>query len=154
MRSILPAFDEAVIQFQSFLGNEGYSRQIVWITPCDILLTGKPMVYLRVSEPGQNLSVVQREYELGTAANLGVKLSSFCDFGKFSYCFVWHPRDKDEAQRALMPADGGLKLSVTNGSSRPIARRVSNRILWWLLKFKYRRENAPPQRALLDFGLP
>ena len=150
---MLPHFEDAVTRFRDFLGSQGYPTQIVWITPGDVLLTGRRLVYLRVLDPEQNLSLARKEYEEGIADDFGVTLSSFCDCGKSSYCYVWHPHDKDEAQRALMPADSGLKLSATIRSPQPIARQISNRILWWLLELKYRRENAPPQRALLDFWL-
>jgi hypothetical protein len=79
---------------------------------------------------------VQRLYNSGQQAGLGINLNVFCIQGRRPYCYIWLPKDEEDASYRML---NGLKLSVPTGDSRRHAELVSSRIRWSWLKFRERR---------------
>src|SRR5437588_9538989 len=77
-------FDKACAAFRGFLSSHGYCDNIVWIMPDDVLLTGKPFLYLRVSSSPCSERHCRELFLRAAAQNSGVLFSTFCEFEGFS----------------------------------------------------------------------
>ncbi len=68
-------FKNAVAKFQEFLKANQYSDQVVWVQPGDVLLTGKKLVYVRVSSQKTRDEMARKTYEEGMPRRRGVLFS-------------------------------------------------------------------------------
>jgi hypothetical protein len=131
-------FDEAVMKFGDFLKANRFPREIVWVQPEDVLLTGKRLVHVRVYSQETREKMARKTYEEGMPRRLGVLLGTICEMGSTTCSFVWAPESKDEAARALMPV--GLKLRASLDKIRGIPVKSG---LWWMyLKYRHRRKQG------------
>lgn len=73
-------------------------------------------------------------YDEGMRRGLGVLFRAICATKNEACCYVWIPKDREEAIGHLMPASGELKMSVVVGDSRIFAVPVRNQFYWKLLK--------------------
>ena len=128
-------FEEVVRMFQDFLEKHKCPREVKWIKPSDVIFPGKPYLYLRLPLPPAREEMAKRTYEAGMDKGMGVLFEMLCQTDGVSYCFVWSPKDADEAERMLMPADGGLKMSTRMQRPEVEVRAVRNRLLWRVLDF-------------------
>jgi hypothetical protein len=129
-------FEDAVARFQNFLKTNKYPSEIVWVQPDDVLLTGKRLVYVRVSAPKVRQRMAKQICEEGMEKKRGVLLGTICELGATTCAYVWAPANDDEAVRALMPVD--LKLSAKTGRIRGVS--VESGIWWACLKLRYRKK--------------
>jgi hypothetical protein len=131
-------FDDAVAQYVKFLENCGYPQKLMWVTRKDVLFTGSSRIYIRTSDPDGNAAAVRKEYEAGIASTLGVEFRTLCVLNDATCCYVWCPRDQNEAQRMMMPADGSLKMSSLSNHSKIKSKGVRNWLVWKGLKWMNR----------------
>jgi hypothetical protein len=137
-------FDESFAKFQLFLKDHGYPTNVVWVTPNDILVSGRPEIYVKVPVPKANEQSVRQLFDLGMSQERGVLFDTICEDKDATFSYAWMPRNDAEAAESLMPK--GLKLSAKTGSSRVPARAVASRLRWAYLQMKYRRQqNMKPQ---------
>src|ERR1051326_3088633 len=130
-------FEDALAGFQRFLKATGYPETIVWVRPADVLLTAPGILYIRQPAASESIRLVQRAFEDGTRYPRGVLLSCLCDFNTASCCYIWVPRDDQEAMEHLM--SGGVKYSVPAESSRRRGVAVTSRLRWFWLKVNTRK---------------
>lgn len=135
-------FDDAVAKYLDFLKQCGWPQKITWVTPSDMLFTRSSRIYIRISAPESSIAAAQKEYAAGIASSLGVEFCTLCDLNSSSCCYVWFPRDREEAQRTMMPADGSLKMSALNDHSNIRSRGIRNWFVWELLKRRYEKNGA------------
>jgi hypothetical protein len=131
-----PNFEEAVVKFQEFLRANHYSGEISWVQPDDVLLTGKKLVYVRVSSEEARRKMARKTYEEGMPRRRGVLFRTICDLGSTTCSHVWAPETEDEAAKLLMPV--GLKLTIQTDRIRGVS--VKSGIRWAYLRVRYRRK--------------
>ncbi len=133
-----PNFDESLSKYRGFLEDNGYAKDVVWITPDDVLLSGRRLIYVRVPVPASNEREVRRLYERGMTEEKGVLLDTICEADGTTFSYAWVPRDQSEAELALMPV--GLKMSVRTGTSRLPAKAVRSTLQWLFLRLRHHRQ--------------
>src|SRR5689334_5192949 len=129
-------FDNAVAEYAEFMKKCGWPPRIIWVTPKDVLFTGSLRVYIRLVKHGRD-DEARQTYEAGRASRLGVEFCTLCELNGAACCFVWFPRNREEATRMMMTADGSLKMSALNDSSRGKGKSVRNRFVWKFLARRY-----------------
>jgi hypothetical protein len=106
-------FDHAVQRFRGFLTDQGFSSNVVWIEPSDVILTGGKRIFLYHSG-GESASVAARKvFEQGVDSGNGVVLKGLFTKRDATYSFVWFPYDRSEAERAMVPPGVKLEVSVS-----------------------------------------
>jgi len=138
----LPDFDAALERFRAFLQLNNYSENVVWVTPEDILLTGKRFLYVRVPIPDENEERIRRAYEDGMSQGRGLGMGTVCGMNQTTYCYLWFPKSADEIPQGIWPMNGDLKLSAREKSSSPAGRPINHRILWVLLKLWHHKKQG------------
>ena len=144
----LPDFDNALARFRAFLKQNNCSENVVWVTPEDILLTGKRYLYVRVPIPARNEVKIRHMYDEGVAQGRGLLMGAVCRMNQSTYCYLWFPKSVEEVPQGIWPTNGDLKLSATEKSSSLAGRPINHRVLWMLLKLWHRRK-----QSLKDFLL-
>jgi hypothetical protein len=138
MTNVSATFDESVTQFQDFLQNNGYSREVVWITPRDVILTRKRLIYVKFPVPRDNERFVRELFELGTTNRRGILFETICSAANIAFCRAWVPANDSERHRFLMPE--GLKMSAH--TCRVAAFTVQNGLHWLFLQLRYANHQA------------
>lgn len=124
-----PAFHDAVASLRSYLKANGRPEAVVWIEPNDVLVV-KNRLRVRLRSPHLMWNRAQCAYELGVERKLGLLLQQVCQIPGLSCCYVYLPKNREDAERRLDGA--GLRLLFPEQVRR--ARAVSNRVYWALLK--------------------
>jgi hypothetical protein len=140
--STLPDFDGALARFRSFLKQNNYSENVVWVVPENILLAGKRFLYVRVPIPAENERRIRRIYDDGATPGRGLVMGTVCRMNQSTYCYLWFPRSAEEIPQGIWPKNGDLKLSVRESSSSPAGRPINHRTLWILLKLWHHRKQS------------
>jgi hypothetical protein len=104
-------FGAAVARFQQFLRQNNCSDHILWLTPEDALLTGKRFIYFRTPVPTANKLRTRSAYDEGMALGRGLVMSTLCEMGSSTCCYLWYPKRKEEVPRGLWPRDRSVKLT-------------------------------------------
>ena len=131
-----PNFAAAKAQFLELLRQCEYPQTVVWVTPKDILLSGKRFVYVRVPVSNDNDLKVRQSFEEGIVRGRGVLISTICEMAGSTCCYVWYPKDGEEGHYGLWPKDGGVKMTAKM-SARLSGKAVRNPLLWALLRLRY-----------------
>jgi hypothetical protein len=103
-----PPFDDAVSRFEAFLRECGAPSAIRWVAFPDVAWVGK--LYVRPRPLPEAASAARRKYERAVPRRLGVRLAALGRSGAVSYCYVYRPSSRIEAEYSMM--SDGLKLSV------------------------------------------
>jgi|HubBroStandDraft_1064217.scaffolds.fasta_scaffold69675_2 hypothetical protein len=135
-----PSFDESLAKYKQFLVENGYSSDVVWVIPDDVLVSSGPVIYVRMPVSGSNEESVRRLFDLGMSQKKGVLFDTLCDGDGVTFSYAWVPRDNADAQESLMPK--GLKLSAKTGTSRVPGRAVGSRLRWLYLQLKCRGQQT------------
>jgi hypothetical protein len=123
------SLNEAGQRFSRFLRENGYPEQVLWVEHGDIVWHRRQLwVRMRPIQTAQERAC--QRFADGIRNGLGVSLYAFSELAGTAIAAVILPKDKDAAQRNLMPRDG-LKLSVA--TKKLSARRVKNRLTWLIL---------------------
>jgi hypothetical protein len=136
------SFESTVTRFQEFLRQNQCSESILWLTPKDVLLSGKRSVYVRVPIPAANEMKTRNMYEESVANGRGLLMSTICEMEGSTCCYAWYPRRQDEEPHELWPLDGSVKLSAKTGTSRIRGKPVKSGLLWAFLKLQSRRKQG------------
>jgi hypothetical protein len=150
---IPPDFDAAVARFRAFLKLNSYSGNIVWVTPEDVLLTGKRFLYLRVPISADNETQMRRMYKQGVTQGRGLVMGTVCGMNRSTYCYLWFPKSVEEIPQGIWPTAGSLKLSATDKSSSRDGRPINNKMLWALLKLWHRKKQGLRDLLFSEKGL-
>jgi hypothetical protein len=127
------SFDKVAEDFREFLRSQGYPHAILWIRPKDVIVSEKTL-HVRLSNLSNQVQV-KRAFDSAMGRGLGVLLAALCVTTGATCCYLWTPRDEDEAMRHLMPRKP--KFSVPAASRNGIV--VTNPVKWFWLKWKYRK---------------
>ena len=149
MKNVDVDFAAAQARFQQFLAANNYPVNIIWVTPEDVLTTGKRLIYIRIPHPSASDENGLKSYDEGVAAGRGLLMSTICTMNSSTYCYIWFPKSAKEVPQGIWPHDASLKLSVKLKSSSPAVRRIRSRLLWILLKRWY-RESQPLKHLLFS----
>jgi hypothetical protein len=133
-------FEEAVKEFRVRLKRCGYSGEIVWVTPGEVLLTGKRFVYVRVPAAEKNAAKARNAYESGMARGNGVLFSAVCEIDGVAYCYAWSPERFEDGHQGLWTR--GLKMSAKGEGSRIPAKVVQSALRWKWLRWRYRKKQS------------
>ena len=137
-------FDEAVASFREFLEKYGWSTQLLWVRPGDVLLDLHRRMLIKVPVPAENEDLARSTFDRGLETQLGVLFAALCQVPGGTCCYVWTPENPDEAERGLMPT--GLKLSVREGENLE-GKQIKNGLYWRWMKWRYRKHQQ--HKALL-----
>jgi len=130
-------FETAKARFLELLRECGYPQTIVWLTPKDVLQSGKRFVYVRVPVPNDNERKVRQIFDEGIMQGRGALISTICEMADSTCCYVWSPKGSEEGHYGLWPKDGGVKMTARMKSARISGRAVRNPLLWALLRLRY-----------------
>jgi hypothetical protein len=137
-----PNFETARAQFQEFLGKCEYPQKIFWLMPQDVLVSGKPFVFVRHPVPTVNEAKACKMYEDGMARGRGVLLSTICEMRDSTFCYVWFPKDGEEGHYGLWPKDGNIKMTAKIKSARISGVAIRNPLRWAWLRLRYRSKQG------------
>jgi len=115
----------------------GYSQNVVWVTPGDVLLSDNRLVYVKPPVADGSTKLARQLFDAGITEGRGVLLAALCETSNKAFCYVWVPGSETEAEQRLMPR--GVKMSVPFGNSRLRGVTVHNSVKWLYLRFKHRR---------------
>ncbi|MCH7725979.1 MAG: hypothetical protein IH991_05790 [Planctomycetes bacterium] len=124
-----PPFPEALDRFQNFLASEGHCTELLWIFREDVV-ERCPRTYLRVPLRNDE-TLVELLYDEGLQRGLGIHLNVFCFLEDRPCCYVWLPKDEEDASYRMLL---GLKVSIPADSDRRIVVPVKSRLRWTWLK--------------------
>ena len=96
----IPPFEEALASFRSFVNEQGFSPDLVWVFREDVIYSNQHTL-VRWPLPADNVPLAWDYFEFGRAQGLGVTLMAWCHSEGRSICSVWVPRDDREAIEAL-----------------------------------------------------
>src|SRR5215471_20294107 len=105
--------DMSITEFRRFLQENGYSGDVLWITPDDVLLTGSKLVYVKLPVSKENERNVRRKIEIANTSHVGIVMAVLCQLGSVSCCYVWSPNTALEAEQHMLPR--GTKMSARSG---------------------------------------
>ena len=130
-------FEEAVTRFQRFLADNGYAREIVWVEPQDVLVTGTRKTYVRVPAPLEREKRAREMYEAVMKLDCGLRMATFAESAEASYCYLWGWPADHEKDPQLWPRRG-LFMSALQRDSRGRAEPVRNWLRWAWLSWRFR----------------
>ena len=120
-----PPFDDAVSSFEAFLRECGVPSDIRWVAFPDVAFVGARL-YVRSQPQEVAFAAASTKYERAISRQLGVRLSALGRAGMLTFCYVYRPSSRIEAEYHNMP--DGLKLSVRN--DLPEATVIANDGAW------------------------
>src|SRR5215207_6044566 len=97
----LPTFAEATEQLRAFLRSQQLSAEPLWVFREDVT-SYKQRFLVKEPLPPENQGLVELFYERGRQRGYGVRLEVLCVLGKRPCCYIWLPKDRMEAEYALM----------------------------------------------------
>ena len=126
----VPTFNDAVRQLKSFLTRQNISNDLLWIFREDVASYN---LRLCVKEPlpSGNEKLVESLYKRGLRRDLGIRLDVLCLLGMRPCCYIWLPKDQEDAAYALLLMS---KFIISAPTEMPHARPVKNRLAWWAYK--------------------
>jgi hypothetical protein len=122
----VPAFDEAIRQFKDFLAGQAVSTDLVWVFREDVV-SYKLRLYINEPSLGENERRVESLYQRGLMRDLGIRLEVLCLLGARPCCYIWLPKDREDAGYALLLMS---KFIVSVPTELAHARPVKNRLAW------------------------
>ena len=133
-------FRAAMVRFQKLLEETGYSQNIIWLQPEDVLVSGKRFAYVRLPVAASDFQKAYETYKEGLACGRGLLVSTICETDHATTCVIWYPKNDNEVPQGIWPRDGSVKLSAQTGESRIRGRVVRNPLVWAFLKVLNRRK--------------
>jgi hypothetical protein len=132
-------FEQSCARFSSFLKNNGYPDELIWITPQDILFTNRRLLYVKFPIPRRNLEQVHALFDKAMKEQSGISFSTACELDRFTCCKAWVPANDDERMRAMCSRD--VKLSAATGNSRMPGKAVRSDLVWRYLRMRYKQSS-------------
>ncbi len=87
-------FSDAIEQFRRFLGDQGHTGPLVWITPSDLIWFGRALFIRPRAEAAEE---TERVFDEATERGYGVSLEAVARLGHSLCCFVFAPATPEEA---------------------------------------------------------
>jgi len=128
-------FDEAISLFQDFLRKNGYSPNLVWIEPADVLIPLRREIYVKLPVSRNSVDRARALFTVGMTKRLGVRFGTVCALRNATCCHAWVPANQAEHESRLMCHS--LKLQAN--TDHLIGTEVKNWLRWQFLKLRYRR---------------
>ena len=129
-------FDQAVLQFKDFLAHRGFSPNVIWIEPSDLVLTEDGRIFVCHTEEESAAIAARNTFEQGLKQGNGVVLKGLFPRTDATYSFVWFPRDCADAESEMVPL--GVKLQVSLGLPQHFKVVViRNRERWQALRQRH-----------------
>lgn len=127
-------FDQAVLRFKDFLAHRGFSPNVVWIQPSDVVLTSDRRIFVCHTEQESAAIAARNTFEQGHDEGIGVVLKGLFPKKDATYSFVWFPRDRSEAEDEMVSP--GVKLQVNISETfKPVI--IRNRERWQALSRRH-----------------
>lgn len=104
-------FDQAVLRFKDFLAHRGFSPNVIWIEPSDVVLTEDGRIFVCHTEEESAAIAARNAFEQGLRQGYGVVLKGLFPREQATFSFVWFPRDSADAEYEMVPP--GVKLQVS-----------------------------------------
>src|ERR687883_1752047 len=92
----VPPFSDAIRQLKGFLAGQDISTDLLWVFREDIV-SYKLRLYVREPLPSGNEMLVESLYERGLRRDLGIRLNVLCLLGSKPCCYIWLPKDREDA---------------------------------------------------------
>jgi hypothetical protein len=128
-------FDEAISLFQDFLRQNGYSANLLWVEPADVLIPFQGEIYVRLPVSTTNVDHARHLFTRGISSGLGIRFGTICALRNATCCHAWVPKDLVEQERRLMGV--GLKLQAK--TDRLTGTEVKNWFRWLVLQLCHRK---------------
>ena len=128
----LEAFNDWRERLGKFLSDQGLPSHEIWIDWGDIIVH-KGQFYVKYCGGDGRISIAEARFLAASEKDVGISLEGVCTTNDATFCFAHLPANEDEAARMMIPQHG-VKLSVP--THRRKAKLVTNRLTWWLLKFR------------------
>jgi hypothetical protein len=135
------SFEESCVRFREFLVQNGYAHEPAWITPNDVLLGGRRLLFVKLPLPSSNRERARVVFETAMKEQSGVSFSTVCETDRATLCTVWSPADESERQYA-MSSKTDLKMSAKAGEGRFRGKEVKSGFFWWFLRLWYRKNEG------------
>ena len=90
--------------------------------------------------PLRNQGLVELFYERGRQQGFGVRLEVLCVLGNRPCCYIWLPKDRMEAEYALMLFS---PLIISAPTELPEARPVTSELKWWVYRWHDEKSGLP-----------
>jgi hypothetical protein len=87
-------FADAIERFQRFLGDQGHSGPLVWITPSDLMWSGGTLI---IRPRAEAKAESERMFHQATERGYGVALEAVARVDHSICCFVFVPGDAEDA---------------------------------------------------------
>ena len=100
-----------MLRFQDLLTRQGFSPNVIWIEPSDVVLTGDNRIFVCHTEEASGAIAARNTFEQGLKQGNGVVLKGLFPSTDATYSFVWFPRDRADAEYEMVPPE--VKLQVT-----------------------------------------
>ena len=120
-----PEPTEAIERFRSLLAQRTWPTRVAWLCTAGVTTRGR-LIFVdrtRLLAPAE----IETQYRRSAERSLGVLLSALGRDSDTSYCYLWAPTDKVDAEYALMPS--ALKLSIRTDPA-PVVPVGHARFLW------------------------
>ena len=123
-----PPFETAVNQLKGFLRSQGWTSDILWRRPEDVLRLRDGRILVRRRTVRSAAAWARRYFESGRRQQLGIAIEATCEVEGTACATVLWTADPVEATYRLIP-ERGLKLSVATP-----ARQGSSvtALTWWI----------------------
>ena len=125
-----PPYEEAIAAFKKFLEQQGWSQNIIWRRPDDVVFRIGRSKVVRHRSPREATEWARRYYDLGYNQGLGISLHAECDIGGATCATIFCTADDREAESRMMPTQG-LKMSAA--TPRTSGKSASS-LEWWFWK--------------------
>ena len=106
-------FGNWLVNFRQFVVEKGYPERVVWVTARDILLSGRPLIYVRFPVPDSNEDEVRQLFDSVASEKWGILLEAIGETEDTTIAYACSPRNASDAGRNLMYK--GVKLSARIG---------------------------------------
>ena len=135
-------FVDAIEQFQRFLGDQGHSGPLVWITPSDLMWSGRTLL---IQPRAEATAESERMFYQAAERGYGVALEAVARVDHSICCFVFVPDDAEDAASNFVAPPLTMKVrQELRSAEQPGPFR------WWLIqKLASKRTQI---RALQFFG--
>ena len=107
----MESFETAVTNFRTFLLQQDYPANLLWLTPDDIVFWGLRYFFWK-GDPSERSSRAKSEYDSAMAHNIGIALQARCKTERWAICSVYVPKDEVDAEYRMIPK-AGVKLTAT-----------------------------------------
>src|SRR5438045_2133542 len=120
-----PPFADALERLRHFLRCCEAPHFIRWVAFLDVaFVNGRIYLWPRSDELAT--AAAESKYAAASERRLGVQLAGLCQLNTVSYCYVYRPSNRIEAERTMMP--DGLKLLVPH--PLPTGILIENKEEW------------------------